>query len=102
MVTVKHSSEKAANINVGNGVQGGLCQEDLVHIPVGKCDLHLLPVSHPLEFDVTLLGVATGRSPGPPWQISILKLSYENLTVAGWIASSALERESADATRPSW
>lgn len=66
MVAVKHSSEKAANINAGDGVQVGLGQEDLVHIPVGKGDLHLLPVRHPLKLDVTLLSVTAGGSPGPP------------------------------------
>ena len=29
-------------------------------------------------------------------------MGYNNLTLAGWIASSALESESADAMSPSW
>ena len=46
MVAVKSTCEKATNVNVLDVVH--LVQEDLVNGPVGKGDLDLLPVRHPL------------------------------------------------------
>ena len=64
MVALKNSGEEATNIDALDVVH--LCQEDRVIVPVGKGDLHLLPVRHPLKLDVTLLSVTAGGSPGPP------------------------------------
>ena len=58
MVAFKSSCVKATNVNAIDVVH--LCQEDLVNIPVGKGDLHLLPGRHPLKLDITLLRVSTG------------------------------------------
>ena len=58
MVAFKSSCVKATNVNATDVVH--LCQEDLVNVPVGKGDLHLLPGRHPLKLDITLLCVSTG------------------------------------------
>ena len=61
MVAVKSTCEKATNVNVLDVVH--LVQEDLVNGPVGKGDLDLLSVRHPLKLDIALLRVTTCRSP---------------------------------------
>ena len=61
MVAVKSTCEKATNVNVLDVVH--LVQEDLVNGPVGKGDLDLLPICHPLKLDIALLRVPTCRSP---------------------------------------
>ena len=50
------------------------------------CNIELM--KHVLPIFCSPIGLCVGR-----WMV---------VTVAGWMASSALDRESADATRPSW
>ena len=61
MVALKNSCEEATNVNVLDVVH--LRQEDLVNVPVGKGDLDLLLVRHPLKLYITLLRIPTCRSP---------------------------------------
>ena len=77
MVAFKSSCVKASNVNATDVVH--LCQEDLVNVPVGKGDLHLLLVGHPGKLYVADLFAATRRSFGPSLKTNIvLKVQNRN------------------------